>query len=129
LSTLPTIAIVDDDESVREAMGSLVRSLGYRAVTFPSAEAFLDTAGTTDAACVIADIRMEGMSGLDLQARLSADGRILPMIFITAYPDERVESRARQAGAVGYLAKPLVDTQLVACLLAALGYAPPYTEV
>jgi FixJ family two-component response regulator len=129
LSTPPTIAVVDDDESVRESVGSLVRSLGYRAVTFPSAEAFLDAAGMAAAACVIADMRMEGMSGLDLQARLASDGRRLPMIFITAYPDERLELRVRRAGAVGYLAKPFVDAQLVACLRAALGDASPYTEV
>lgn len=114
------ISIVDDDESVRESTSSLVRSLGYRAAAFASAEAFLQSGSVQETNCVITDIQMEGLSGIDLQERLVAEGYKVPLIFITGFPDERTEIRVLQAGAVGYLTKPFSDANLIACLDAAL---------
>jgi FixJ family two-component response regulator len=114
------ISIVDDDESVREATKGLVRSLGYAAATFASAEEFLSSGSVRDTACVIADVQMPGLSGIDLQQRLAAQGLALPVIFITAFPDERTRKRAIDAGAVDYLSKPFSDEQLVSCLDLAL---------
>ena len=121
------IAIVDDDESVREATKSLVRSLGYEAATFCSAEEFLESAQLKTAACLITDVRMPGMSGVELQDRLIADGRVLPTVFISAFSDERVQQRVLDSGAVGYLHKPFEEEHLIACIDTALkgqGAAP-----
>jgi FixJ family two-component response regulator len=114
------ISIVDDDESVREATKALVRSLGYAAATFASAEEFLRSDRLRDTSCVIADVQMPGLSGIDLQQQLVAQGLALPVIFITAFPDERTRRRAIDAGAVDYLSKPFSDEQLVSCLDMAL---------
>ncbi len=114
------ISIVDDDELVREATKGLVRSLGYTAVTFASAEEFLSSDSVRDTSCVIADVQMAGLSGIDLQQQLVAQGLALPVIFITAFPDERTRRRALDAGAVDYLSKPFTDEQLVSCLDIAL---------
>jgi FixJ family two-component response regulator len=114
------ISIVDDDESVREATKGLVRSLGYAAATFASAEEFLSSDYVRDTSCVIADVQMPGLSGIDLQRQLVAQGLALPVIFITAFPDERTRRRAIDAGAVEYLSKPFSDEQLVSCLDIAL---------
>jgi FixJ family two-component response regulator len=114
------ISIVDDDESVREATKGLVRSLGYAAATFASAEEFLTSDRIHATSCVIADVQMPGLSGIDLQHRLVAQGLRLPVIFVTAFPDERTRRRAIDAGAVDYLSKPFSDEQLVSCLNTAL---------
>ena len=114
------ISIVDDDESVREATKGLVRSLGYAAATFASGEEFLSSGRVRDTACVIADVQMPGLSGIDLQQQLVAQGLALPVIFITAFPNERTRKRAIDAGAVDYLSKPFSDEQLVSCLEMAL---------
>ena len=114
------ISIVDDDESVREAMRRLVRSLGYAATTFTSAEEYLHSDHVERTSCLISDVKMPGMSGVELQARLIADGRGTPIIFITAFPEERVRARVLQAGAIGYLSKPLGDECLLECLAKAL---------
>ena len=114
------ISIVDDDESVREATKGLVRSLGYTAATFASAEEFLSSDCVRDTSCVIADVQMAGLSGIDLQQQLVAQGLALPVILITAFPDERTRKRAIDAGAVDYLSKPFSDEQLVSCLDIAL---------
>ncbi|HZM27890.1 MAG TPA: response regulator [Gemmatimonadales bacterium] len=114
------ISIVDDDESVREATKGLVRSLGYNAATFASAEEFLSSDRVHDTSCVIADVQMAGLSGIDLQQQLVAQGLVLPVILITAFPDERTRRRAIDAGAVDYLSKPFSDEQLVSCLDIAL---------
>ena len=116
----PVISIVDDDESVREATKSLVRSLGYHAVTFGSAEEYLGSERMHDTSCLIADVQMPGMSGVDLQAQLIASGHRTPMIFITAFPEQRICSRAMTAGAYGFLSKPYKDDQLIECLDKAL---------
>jgi FixJ family two-component response regulator len=120
LSQAPVISIVDDDESVREATRGLVRSLGYTAETFCSAEEFLDSARLDDTSCIIADVQMPGVSGVELQDRLIAEGRPLPMIFITAFPEDRVRKRALAGGAFGFLSKPFDEEHLIGCLDRAL---------
>jgi FixJ family two-component response regulator len=120
LEQIPVISIVDDDESVREATKSLVRSLGYNAVTFCSAEDFLDSAQVSTTACLITDVQMPGLSGVELQQRLIADGRGIPVIFVTAFPDERLQRQLRKAGAIGYLRKPFNEGRLIECVDAAL---------
>ena len=114
------IAIVDDDESVRKATKSLVRSLGYEAATFCSAEEFLKSAQLKSTSCLITDVRMPGMSGVELQDRLIADGRNMPTVFISAFSDERVQQKVLESGAVGYLHKPFEEDRLIACIDIAL---------
>jgi FixJ family two-component response regulator len=117
----PLISIIDDDESMRESTNGLVRSLGYQAATFASAEEFLRSERVDDTSCLIADVRMPGLSGIDLQRRLIARGVRMPTIFITAFPEEGTRCRAMTAGAVGYLGKPFSEESLLTCLDAALG--------
>ena len=107
------IAIVDDDDVVREAMKSLMRSLGYNASTFGSAEEFLKSEQVSNTSCLITDVQMPGLSGLDLQDRLIARDHRIPIIFITAYPDENVRRRAMKAGALAFLSKPVNHHDLV----------------
>jgi len=114
------ISIVDDDPSMREATKELLRSLGYSAATFASADEFLGSEQLRQTACVISDIQMPGLSGAELQRRLLADGHKMPIIFITAFPDERTRKRVLSAGAVCYLSKPYSEESLIACLSAAL---------
>lgn len=116
LRTNPVISIIDDDESVRESMKGLIRSLGYDAKTYRSADDFLKSGGPNDTSCVITDIQMPGTNGLDLQDRLQADGHATPVIFVTAFPKEPARSRAMKAGAYGFLAKPFDEAHLIACL-------------
>ena len=106
MNNAPCIAIVDDDKSCRMALGSLVRSLGYRPCLFSSAEAFLASTDIDDTDCLISDVQMPGMDGLELQRKLTEAQRHIPIIFITAYPKETVRTRAVTAGAVCFLAKP-----------------------
>ena len=120
MSRMPVVSIVDDDESVRAAMSSLVRSLGYEACVFASAEAFLASPRLQDTACLIADIQMPGMSGLDLQSALHARRHRIPIIFITAFPEERIRKRAEAAGAVGFFSKPVDGHVIIGCLDSAL---------
>jgi FixJ family two-component response regulator len=103
---VPVVSIVDDDESVREATRGLVRSAGFRAITFASAEEFLQSDRVNDTSCLIADVQMPGLSGVELQARLIAQGHPAPIIFLTALPDERIRRKVLRAGAVGFLCKP-----------------------
>lgn len=114
------IAIVDDDRSVREAAKTLIRSLGYATAAFASAEEFLESGCLRDTACLITDVQMPGMSGVDLQDHLTANGHGMPVIFVTAYSDERVQARALEAGAFGFLSKPFTEESLIACLDRAL---------
>jgi FixJ family two-component response regulator len=120
LSTTTVIAIVDDDHSVREALTSLVRSLGYTAVAFECAEGLLKSNSRSSFSCVIADVQMPGMSGLELHDRLVASGEAIPTILITAFPDEKFRERALQAGVVGYLTKPFGEDDLLACIRSTL---------
>ena len=114
------ISIVDDDESVREATKSLVRSLGYKAATFGSAEEFLGSEQLKSTSCLITDVRMPGMSGVELQDRLIADGRNMPTVFISAFSDERVRQKVLESGAIGYLRKPFEEDRLIECIDTAL---------
>ncbi len=107
----PFVSIVDDDASVREATGGLLRSLGYAVREFGSASEFLASGALDGFACVITDLSMPGMSGFELQASLTRSGRSLPIIFVTAFATEQNRARALGAGAVGFLAKPLQRCQ------------------
>jgi FixJ family two-component response regulator len=120
LHTVPVISIVDDDESVRAATGSLVRSLGFEAHTFASAEEFLRSQRVDETSCLIADVKMPGINGIELQGLVHAGGRRTPIIFITAFPEERIRVRAMRAGAIGFLSKPFDVTALIKCLDLAL---------
>jgi FixJ family two-component response regulator len=120
LAKPPLIAIIDDDASVRSTTDSLVRSLGYIARTFASAKEFLRSDHGNEISCVIADIQMPGMSGVELQDHLVAQGYRIPFIFITAFPDERTRTQALRAGAVGYLTKPFTERNLIRSLDVAL---------
>lgn len=120
MENLPVISIVDDDESVREATKSLVRSLGYKALTFEFAEEFLELAQMMATTCLITDVQMPGLSGVELQDRLIADGHNMPTIFVSAFPDERLERKVLQSGAIGYLRKPFKEDHLIDCIDAAL---------
>lgn len=115
------ISIIDDDEAVREATKGLVRSLGYSAATFASAEEYLHSARVEDTSCLITDVKMPGMNGVELQARLIADGRSTKVIFMTAFSEEKMRERALTAGAIGFLKKPFDDASLIKCLDRALG--------
>jgi FixJ family two-component response regulator len=120
LQKVPVISIIDDDESVRGATRSLVRSLGFTAQTFASAEDFLQSPRVNDSSCVITDVQMPGLSGVELQSRLLAQGCRIPIIFITAFPDENVEARAMKAGAICFLSKPFDGSTLIKYLDVAL---------
>ena len=114
------ISIVDDDGSVRVATNNLLRSRGYIVHTFASAEEFLASPNLDETSCVIADVQMSAMSGLDLLTAMRARGYDAPFIFITAFPDENIRARAMKAGAICFLAKPFAVPELVGCLETAL---------
>jgi FixJ family two-component response regulator len=114
------IAIVDDDESVRAAMQGLMRVAGYPALAFASAEEFLNSREQERTACLIADMRMPRMSGLELQAELNAEHHRIPIIFITAHGDEEIRIQALRQGAVEFLIKPVDKEALLASIRAAL---------
>lgn len=117
----PIISIVDDDESVRAATESLVRSLGFVARTFDSAEAFLGSSALNDTDCLIVDVQMPKMSGLELQRALRSKGYGTPVIFVTAFPEERYHVQATKDGAIGFLSKPYDCQTLIRLLTTALG--------
>ena len=121
MQQIPVISIIDDDESVRTAAQFLVRSLGYEAYTFASAEEFLQSSYLGKTSCLIADVQMPKMSGLELQSYLRAKGYRTPIIFITAFPEERFRTRALDEGAVCFLSKPFEGKVLMDCLAAAIG--------
>jgi FixJ family two-component response regulator len=114
------VAIVDDDELMRSALQGLLKAAGLPAQAFASAEEFLNSGQQHQTACLIADIRMPGISGLDLQARLNAIRCRIPTIFITAHGDEKMRMQALRAGAVEFLAKPFDDEVLLDSVRAAL---------
>jgi FixJ family two-component response regulator len=114
------VAIVDDDESVRGTLYELLRSAGFLSRTFESAEAFLRSGRQQDTACLITDIRMPGMSGLELQIRLNAERCKIPTIFITAHGDEEMRLQALREGAVEFMPKPFDDEVLIESVRAAL---------
>ena len=115
------ISIVDDDESVREATEARMKSLGFGARTFSSAADFLASPGIEDTSCMVADINMPHMTGVELHRRLLDLGYAIPSILITAYPDEEVRASALADGVICYLVKPFEDEDLLHCIHLALG--------
>ena len=120
MSTLSIISVIDDDASVRAATNNLLRSHGYTVHTFASAEEFLRSAQLNDTSCVIADVQMPIMGGVELLTVMRAQGSRVPFIFITAFPDESVRARVLKAGAIAFLAKPFAGPTLIGCLDTAL---------
>ena len=116
MSAAGNVSVIDDDDSVRRALGGLIRSLGYNVVTFASAEEYLDSGRLLDTSCLITDVHMPGISGIELQERLARDGHRTKIIFITGYDEEALRVRAMQAGAVCFLKKPFDDDWLVECI-------------
>jgi FixJ family two-component response regulator len=114
------VAIVDDDDLMRSALGGLLKAVGFPTQEFASAEEFLNYGQQHQIGCLIADIRMPGISGLELQAKLNADRCRIPIIFITAHGDEKMRMQALRAGAVEFLAKPFDDEALLVSVRAAL---------
>jgi FixJ family two-component response regulator len=115
------VAVVEDDESYRLAMQRLLKSAGFSVQSFACAEDFLDSGLQRETGCLIADIRMPGMSGLDLQAKLNADHCPISIIFVTAHGDEKMRLQAMRGGAVKFLSKPFDSTILLEAVRAALG--------
>jgi len=120
MANLPLISVVDDDDSVRESLRGLIRSVGFAVKVFASAEEFLNSDHLRNTDCLILDVRMPGMNGLDLQRQLAASYCKIPVIFITAHGDEDVRSRALNGGAVDYLLKPFSEEALLNAIDAAL---------
>jgi FixJ family two-component response regulator len=122
LSKTDLVAIVDDDELVRQALESLLKAAGFMTETFASAEDFLDSIPMNSTACLILDVRLPGMSGIELQRRLRAKNNGVPIIFVTAHGDASTRGRAMEDGAVGFLNKPVRRQTLLDAIHAALEY-------
>jgi FixJ family two-component response regulator len=120
VARVPLISIVDDDLSVREATASLLEAHGYVTAAFGSAEEFLGSELIDATSCLVTDLRMTGLSGIELQRRLHEAGHRIPTIIMTAYPDEHMRTAALQGGALGYLAKPVNEDCLISSLEGAL---------
>jgi FixJ family two-component response regulator len=120
MANLPLISVVDDDDSIRESLRNLIRSVGFAVNVFASAEEFLNSDHVHNTDCLILDVRMPGMNGLDLQRRLATSHCKLPVIFITAHGDEELRSRTLNGGAVDYLLKPFSEEALLNAIGAAL---------
>jgi FixJ family two-component response regulator len=117
---IPLISIIDDEDSVREATASLVRSLGYATETYSCAEDYLRNGRSNGTACVITDLQMPGLSGIDLQMQMAARGARIPVIIVTGFPSDSIRRRALDAGVSAFLTKPLDESKLIACLDKAL---------
>jgi FixJ family two-component response regulator len=120
MSVAPLISIVDDDALARDGIEALVESLGYNTATFMSAEHFLEAGMIAETACLITDVQMPGLNGLELQQALQSLGCDTPVILITGYPNENHRARALKNGAVGYLSKPFDERSLIECLTVAI---------
>jgi FixJ family two-component response regulator len=120
MSEAPLISIVDDDALARDGIRELVESLGYNAVTFASAEHFLQSGVIAHTTCMIVDLQMPGLNGVELQEALRAKGYRTPVIVITAFPNETHRKRALDGGAVDFLGKPFDEASLIRCLTAAI---------
>jgi FixJ family two-component response regulator len=127
MSEAPLIAIVDDDELAHDGIRDLVE-LGYAAATFTSAESFLQSAVIAQATCLIADLQMPGQSGLELQEALRSRGYQMPVILVTAYPNEKDRTRALNNGAVDFLSKPFDERWLMECLTDAIEFHDKLSE-
>ena len=117
------ISIVDDDDALRNSLDDLIRSIGFRTQGFPSAEAFLSSDQACDTACLILDVRMPGMNGLELQRQMVAANWRIPIIFITSHADDDARARALEAGAVAFLYKPFREEELLNAIDAALNHS------
>ncbi|MBX9844851.1 MAG: response regulator [Xanthobacteraceae bacterium] len=115
-----SIAIIDDDVDVRESTRQLLRSRGYLTVAFASAEEFLKSEKAAQVNCIVSDVRMPGMGGVGLQARLIDRGQPIPIIFVTAFPEPKVQDQVLAAGAFGFLIKPFAEANLINCIETAL---------
>jgi FixJ family two-component response regulator len=120
MSEAPLISIVDDDALARDGIRELVESLGYKVATFSSADHFLWSGVIEETRCLITDLQMPGLNGLELQEALRAKGYRTPVILITAYPNETHRKRALDGGAVGFLSKPFSEASLIRCLTATI---------
>jgi FixJ family two-component response regulator len=120
MSNRTLVSIVDDDQPFRESMRKLVMLLGYTVEAFPSAADFLASRSLPETACLVADVQMPGMTGVELHSRLISSGHAIPTILVTAYPDEVVRDQALKDGVVCYLGKPVDDQDLDRCLRSAL---------
>ena len=118
----PLLSVVDDDESVRESLPDLLKEFGFAARAFSSGQAFLSSGSVDETKCLILDIAMPGMSGLDLQQELKRRGQAIPIIFITGQKDEVIRKQAFRQGAVDFLSKPFSDTALLNAVNAALDH-------
>ena len=116
----PLIAVVDDDQSVREALGNFISSVGCGVKLFDSAEAFLDSDAPANTDCAVLDLRLPGISGIELQRKLAADGQSIPAIIITANGNEKAQAEAVAAGAIAFLKKPFKEEVLLAAIESAL---------
>jgi FixJ family two-component response regulator len=120
LPNSPVISIIDDDAFVRDAIGDLIRSLGYQAATYSSAQDFLKSDTLAETNCVITDLQMPGLSGLDLQRHLISEGFRTPIIFVTAFPKDNARATALNSGAVAFLSKPFEESKLIQSIELAL---------
>ncbi len=119
------IAVIDDDESVRESLPDLIRVFGHKVEAFVSAEEFLASNRVDQAKCLVLDIAMPGMSGIELQRELNRQGKRIPIVFITAHGDEQICQRLRRSGTVECLLKPFTDTMLLDALNTLLKFQSP----
>ena len=124
MPTARLIAVVEDDDPFRESMRKLISALGYPVEVFPSAAEFLSSPLLTSTACLVTDVQMPGMTGVELHRRLVDRGHRIPTILVTAYPDDMTRRSTLKAGAVCYLCKPVDDNQLERCLRSALASSP-----
>jgi FixJ family two-component response regulator len=120
MSEAPLIVIVDDDSSIRNAVQDLLKASGFSTASFEDAESFLGSAHRASTACLIADVRMPGMSGLELHKELVASGHDIPTVIITAHPEDLTKARARDTGITCYLIKPFAPDELLECVAEAL---------
>ena len=120
---VPLISIVDDDDFFRNSLDNLIRSVGFRVQGFSSAEAFLNSDQVRDTACLILDVRMPGMSGLELQRQIAAANWRIPIIFVTSHADGDEQAQALEAGAVDYLYKPFREEDLINAINVALKHS------
>jgi two-component system, LuxR family, response regulator FixJ len=120
MARIPLISIVDDDDALRNSLDDLIRSIGFRTQGFASAEAFMSSNKARDTACLILDVRMPGMNGLELQRQLLANNSGIPIIFITSHVDDNTRERALAAGAVDFLYKPFGEDVLLKAIDSAL---------
>ncbi len=128
MSEAPLVAIVDDDELARDGINQLVESLGYTTATFTSAEHYLQSAVVAQTTCLITDLQLPGQSGLELQEALRSQGYQMPVIVITAYPNDKHRTRAFNNGAIGFLSKPFDEKWLMECLTDAMKQSAGITK-